>query len=110
MIHLHAGLDVVLRGEIAGAHLSHHTPHLTDVVESQDPQLGVGHRIPPGDRIAFGPVECSFVLPDRALPHAESPAAAEAAPGRGGWSVGRIAIIGAVSFVLTLVVVYLLMK
>ncbi|HLQ13640.1 MAG TPA: FHA domain-containing protein [Steroidobacteraceae bacterium] len=63
-----------------------------------------------GDRIAFGPVECSFVLPDRALPPGEVPPGAEAAPGRGGWTAGRIAIIGAVSFLLTLVVVYLLMR
>src|SRR5882762_5538562 len=63
-----------------------------------------------GDRIAFGPVECSFVLPERALTGAEYPSGGGAAPGRGGWSVGRIAIIGALSFVLTLVVVYLLMK
>src|SRR5260221_379316 len=63
-----------------------------------------------GDRVAFGPVECSFVLPDRVAVGDQASAGGEAAMRRGGWSVGRIVTIGAVSFVLTLVVVYLLMK
>jgi pSer/pThr/pTyr-binding forkhead associated (FHA) protein len=63
-----------------------------------------------GDRLAFGPVECSFVLPDRVAVRDPASAGAEAAMRRGGWSVGRIVTIGVASFVLTLVVVYLLMK
>ncbi|HEX9473981.1 MAG TPA: FHA domain-containing protein [Steroidobacteraceae bacterium] len=63
-----------------------------------------------GDRLAFGPVECSFVLPDRLAARDQAPPGAEAAMRRGGWSVGRIVTIGVASFVLTLVVVYLLMK
>lgn len=53
-----------------------------------------------GDRVAFGPVECSFMLP----------AGTVAPTARGGWSAWRITIVGVVSFVLTLVVVYVLMK
>src|SRR5258708_735529 len=63
-----------------------------------------------GDRLAFGPVECSFVLPDRLAVRDQAPPGAEAAMRRGGWSVGRIVTIGVASFVLTLVVVYLLMQ
>jgi pSer/pThr/pTyr-binding forkhead associated (FHA) protein len=63
-----------------------------------------------GDRLAFGPVECSFVLPDRAATRDLVTPGAEATMRRGGWSVGRIVTIGVVSFVLTLVVVYLLAR
>jgi pSer/pThr/pTyr-binding forkhead associated (FHA) protein len=63
-----------------------------------------------GDRLAFGPVECSFVLPDRAVSRGPVSPGAEATTRRGGWSVGRMVLIGLVSFALTLVVVYLLVK
>jgi hypothetical protein len=55
-------------------------------------------------------VECSFVLPDRAVSRGPGSPAAEATMPRGGWSVGRIVLIGLVSFALTLAVVYLLTK
>ena len=63
-----------------------------------------------GDRVAFGPVECRFMLPARA--GSGSPIASDtAAPTvRGGWSAWHITIVGVVSFVLTLVIVYVLMK
>ncbi|HKC16125.1 MAG TPA: FHA domain-containing protein [Steroidobacteraceae bacterium] len=63
-----------------------------------------------GDRLAFGPVECSFILPDHAASRDPVTPGAEATMRRGGWSVGRIVTIGVVSFVLTLVVVYLLAR
>ncbi len=63
-----------------------------------------------GDRVAFGPVECMFMLPEgagSAGPVASGDAAASA---RGAWSAWRITIVGVVSFVVTLAIVYLLMK
>jgi len=63
-----------------------------------------------GDRVAFGPVECSFVLPDRVVVRDHASAGTEATMRRGSWSVGRIVTIGVVSFVLTLAVVYLLIR
>ena len=63
-----------------------------------------------GDRVAFGPVECSFVLPGRVVVRGPASPGAEATMRRGSWSVGRIVTIGVVSFVLTLAVVYLLMR
>ncbi len=63
-----------------------------------------------GDRVAFGPVECSFVLPDRVVVRDHASPGAEATKRRGSWSVGRIVTIGVVSFVLTLALVYLLMR
>jgi pSer/pThr/pTyr-binding forkhead associated (FHA) protein len=63
-----------------------------------------------GDRLAFGPVECNFMLPERAGSGGAIAGGDTAATARGGWSVGRITIVGVVSFVVTLAIVYLLMK
>jgi pSer/pThr/pTyr-binding forkhead associated (FHA) protein len=63
-----------------------------------------------GDRVALGPVECSFVLPDQAGSRGRAASGDAATTRGGGWSAGRIALIGLVSFLVTLVIVYLLMK
>ena len=60
-----------------------------------------------GDRIAFGPVECSFMLPGGPLAARDVPAtAAGATTAAGKWSAGRIVVIGVISFVATLLLLY----
>jgi pSer/pThr/pTyr-binding forkhead associated (FHA) protein len=63
-----------------------------------------------GDRVAFGPVECNFMLPNRGGSGGAIAAGDGAPTARGGWSLWRITIAGVVSFVVTLAVIYLLMK
>jgi pSer/pThr/pTyr-binding forkhead associated (FHA) protein len=63
-----------------------------------------------GDRVAFGPVECSFLLPDDSGSGGAVRSDAAATAPRGGWSPWRITFVGVVSFLLTLLIVYALMK
>jgi pSer/pThr/pTyr-binding forkhead associated (FHA) protein len=64
-----------------------------------------------GDRLGFGPVECSFVLPASRSPADRSPdAPAVTSTPRGKLSPAVIAVIGAVSFAVTLLVIYLFIR
>jgi pSer/pThr/pTyr-binding forkhead associated (FHA) protein len=58
-----------------------------------------------GDRISFGGVECTFQLPSGGAAAAAGPAA-----GGGGAGISRILVIAAVSFIVTLVVLYLVLR